>query len=261
MDVIIIYTLTMKKLYYATCAICNLDFTHTNPNGKKTCSKQCQYKIVSSKLQNKIIRICKKCNQEYLIIPSGRKYFCSQKCQLDYQKTLVGDRNPAWKPINEKSTYRTLKSTLRRKLISADTVCNDCGKSSVCLEIHHIDKNRNNNQLNNLVILCLDCHADRHKGERAERIIRSSKNHSFKLARKAKNCFQCNQLFLPYYDAHKFCSHKCAKKYRDSHTPSKLITSVCPICGAGFTHKPSESRKYCSRPCQYAGRNPSRYRQ
>lgn len=204
---------------------------------------------------------CLVCNQEfsYYAYPSQKqKKLCSWDCHIQNLRNKVGDKNPAWKPINEKSSYRTLKTTLRRRLVTVDTVCDDCGKPSDCLEIHHIDKNRTNNQLANLVVLCLDCHANRHKGEPAERLIRGSKNHSHNIARDNKTCPQCLLPFKPYYDAHKFCSKKCSKGFRDSHTPSKLQTSYCKYCNSPYIHKPSVRREFCSQTCYNNYRKPTR---
>ncbi len=42
--------------------------------------------------------------------------------------------------------------------------CNRCGFSDIrALEVHHIDRDRSNNKLNNLEILCANCHSIEHK--------------------------------------------------------------------------------------------------
>lgn len=253
----------MTTLYDRTCQICNKQFQFVSyPSTEKrqprqTCSKKCQYTLTAKKMSRKTERICKFCGQHYTTEPCFKKSFCSRKCQLAYMRTLTGDKNHSWKPVNEEASYQTLKVTLRRKLVTVNTVCADCGKSSNCFEIHHIDKNRNNNVLSNLVVLCLNCHADRHKGERAERIIRGSKNHSHNVTRKSKICQQCLLPFKPYYDAHKFCSKKCSKAFRDSHTPRKLQISRCGHCNSPYSHKPSVKRKFCSLACYNNYRKPS----
>jgi predicted nucleic acid-binding Zn ribbon protein len=43
--------------------------------------------------------------------------------------------------------------------------CADCKIETLdVLEVHHIDQNRSNNDLSNLLILCANCHLIRHKG-------------------------------------------------------------------------------------------------
>lgn len=49
---------------------------------------------------------------------------------------------------------------LRRIIISRDKVCQDCGAKGH--GVHHIDTNRGNNAINNLVYLCWPCHFNRH---------------------------------------------------------------------------------------------------
>ena len=43
-------------------------------------------------------------------------------------------------------------------------MCEICGLDKN-LEIHHKDRNRNNNHLNNLQLLCKSCHSKQHRGK------------------------------------------------------------------------------------------------
>lgn len=44
-------------------------------------------------------------------------------------------------------------------------VCERCGEDDVmCLEVHHKDRNRDNNRLSNLAVLCANCHSKEHRG-------------------------------------------------------------------------------------------------
>lgn len=46
--------------------------------------------------------------------------------------------------------------------------CEDCGATAE-LEVHHRDRDRSNNDLENLAVLCHDCHMERHREERVKR--------------------------------------------------------------------------------------------
>jgi hypothetical protein len=46
--------------------------------------------------------------------------------------------------------------------------CGDCGDTTE-LEVHHKDRDRSNNDAENLAVLCHDCHWDRHRDEVSER--------------------------------------------------------------------------------------------
>jgi 5-methylcytosine-specific restriction endonuclease McrA len=42
--------------------------------------------------------------------------------------------------------------------------CRMCG-NKIDLQVHHIDENRQNNQMSNLIILCRSCHSKQHRGK------------------------------------------------------------------------------------------------
>ena len=43
--------------------------------------------------------------------------------------------------------------------------CVMCGlEEECCLQVHHIDGNRHNSSLDNLIILCANCHSRIHRG-------------------------------------------------------------------------------------------------
>ena len=45
-------------------------------------------------------------------------------------------------------------------------ICSVCGYANEhALEVHHIDKNRDNNDISNLKVLCANCHTLTHKGK------------------------------------------------------------------------------------------------
>ncbi len=43
--------------------------------------------------------------------------------------------------------------------------CDKCGKTDCKFEVHHRDENRENNELQNLQILCLSCHRRLHRSK------------------------------------------------------------------------------------------------
>jgi 5-methylcytosine-specific restriction endonuclease McrA len=62
----------------------------------------------------------------------------------------------------------SISSHRRKVLLLRDGLkeyrCESCGQTEwlgqpIPLELHHIDGNRNNNQLSNLQLLCANCHA------------------------------------------------------------------------------------------------------
>jgi len=49
---------------------------------------------------------------------------------------------------------------IRREVIGCDGACIECGSDGQ--GVHHIDKNRLNNEMDNLVYLCWPCHSNHH---------------------------------------------------------------------------------------------------
>lgn len=71
-------------------------------------------------------------------------------------ENIRGEKHPRWKGgTSDSYCYRICKDSLERK-------CNIC-LSRNDLVIHHIDRNHKHNELNNLMIVCKQCHYNIHK--------------------------------------------------------------------------------------------------
>lgn len=90
--------------------------------------------------------------------PKSGLNFCSRECK-EVAQTYVEDIMPShYYTSDGSSTYR------EKAFKHYKPVCSDCGYANVlALEVHHIDRDRANNLLENLVILCANCHSIRHK--------------------------------------------------------------------------------------------------
>ena|SRR3989344_609467 len=89
------------------------------------------------------------------------KFFCSKSCQTRWRNQLyVGEQHKNF--INGGSTYRAV---IKRS--NVPKVCGLCRSNDLrVLAVHHIDKNRKNNKLENLAWLCHNCHYLVHHDER-----------------------------------------------------------------------------------------------
>ena len=100
------------------------------------------------------------------------------KFQIDTKHFLGQSSRKGTKPSNTRpiSDYLSNKAyinsnTLKNKLFNGgyfDRVCCNCKltewlKQPIPLELHHKDGDHNNNNINNLTILCPNCHACSHK--------------------------------------------------------------------------------------------------
>lgn len=146
---------------YQKCKICNAEF-YAKPNWirkghGKYCSNKCSYE---SRKNGKVMN-CFICNKETykpqkeLRASKSKKYFCSKSCQTIWRNSMVyvGENHPNWKN-GENKDYRKILTGNKIKPICKLCHCKD--KRVLCA--HHLDKDRKNNSLSNLIWLCYNCH-------------------------------------------------------------------------------------------------------
>lgn len=134
------------------CLICKKEFEHISSrcNKAKYCSNSCRYKSYNTK--GTIRFNCQYCGKEFLGSPYdiGKRKFCSKKC--------VGKKS--------KKTFKPNFTTVRKAMLVRGliTKCNRCNYSEFpqLLGVHHKDRNRQNNDLSNLEVLCPMCHSLEH---------------------------------------------------------------------------------------------------
>ena len=139
-----------QKRFDGICKICGNDFEYIAcREGKaKYCSRKCYYK--AQHLNGTIINKCKFCKKEFRSSPSHNRINCSRYC-----------KNEGMKKSKTGNFICVRKALERRGLINK---CMDCGYNSnvTILGVHHKDNNRENNSINNLIVLCPNCHSIRH---------------------------------------------------------------------------------------------------
>ena len=109
--------------------------------------------------------ICLWCQTSFEVVPSRLKRakkgvcYCSRQCK---ERAQGVDGISGMQPSHYKghSEYR------KYALANLKNACNRCGydKNINILQAHHVDEDRNNNSLENLEILCPNCHAEEHWG-------------------------------------------------------------------------------------------------
>lgn len=132
------------------CDVCGYEFEFiaTRANTAKYCSRSCYY--AAMKGRGSVKHSCIHCGAEFFDSPSkGRKY-CSRAC------------------VNKssKKTFKPKYSTVRKMMLARGMIvhCNRCGygEHPEILGVHHIDRNRKNNDISNLEVLCPNCHSLEH---------------------------------------------------------------------------------------------------
>ena len=141
------------------CAICSKAI-YRRPvemkRGKVFCSQECYGKSCRREAP------CVMCGQ---LIP-GRKNSktCSRSCSNKYRE---GIKYKIGRPRDKAVTAYLLKLRLLEK---RSRKCERCGYDKVeILQIHHKDRNRNNNNLENLELVCPNCHYEEHYSQHKEK--------------------------------------------------------------------------------------------
>jgi hypothetical protein len=158
-----------KKGIDINCKCCDKLFYVPSYRSKtaKFCSIDCQ----NHKQYNKSKHKCKQCNKEFEDSPSriGKRVFCSQDCYSENQRIYKDTKlkRKAQKILVENKRGINWSANNRKYVFALKPKkCEKCGydEYDFCLDIHHIDMNANNNNINNLAVLCVICHKKLHKG-------------------------------------------------------------------------------------------------
>lgn len=144
------------------CEYCGKEFE--SKRFQKFCSVDCAGKHKAKKIKCK----CANCGKTILRTPKeidrskNHNAFCSQSCAASFNNShfRLADKNPNYlggfsrSRLYAKLAMRTYKHK-----------CAICGlEEECCLQVHHIDYNRHNNDVDNLIIVCANCHCRIHRG-------------------------------------------------------------------------------------------------
>lgn len=151
-----------RKAEKASCEECNIEFLRRLNGKQKFCSKIC----TTNNKDDKVEVICFSCGtmvkrrKSQLKLSKSGIYFCSRECKEKEQK--LDGKCDAIKP----SHYGTSEGRgLYQNLISnlEEPKCEGCGEvRRYLLCVHHKDGDRTNNVLDNLEVVCSNCHTLRH---------------------------------------------------------------------------------------------------
>jgi hypothetical protein len=107
-------------------------------------------------------KVCPNCNKEFTVLSNrdgNKKVTCSHACANKYFAWKQGAKN--YTGASDSVNYRDILFNYL-KINNLPIVCVVCGEADV-LDVHHIDENRNNNVVNNLIVLCPTHHFSYHR--------------------------------------------------------------------------------------------------
>lgn len=111
---------------------------------------------------------CKNCSIEFKKRPGRNQIYCSKKCSSEYKSKIAIER---WLSGEDKrDSLIGAGGMVRNYLLKINKgKCSECGwgkvnifTGKIPLEVHHIDGDCCNNSIDNLQLLCPNCHALTH---------------------------------------------------------------------------------------------------
>lgn len=149
-----------KGRIHVSCRKCGKKFTvkpsHRALGFGKYCSRRCS---ALSQMKVRITKECATCGKGVHRSPRDIKrsksgqFFCTKRCQTLWRNSLyVGSKHGNWR--HGRTAYRSILGRAKRKKVCV--VCKT--KDMRVLTVHHIDKDRTNNAVENLAWLCHNCH-------------------------------------------------------------------------------------------------------
>jgi len=159
------------KTVKTTCQTCKKKFAalvrEVNRGNAKYCSRTCfgqrpnRFKVKESNCK------CSYCNEPFYRSASKIKasksgmMFCNRKCKESAQKSKSDSKFDAIRPNHYGASSKNYRKIAFENY---EMICTNCGydKYPQILEVHHIDRDRDNNSLSNLRVLCPTCHQEEH---------------------------------------------------------------------------------------------------
>jgi len=172
---------TLKIAEPRICLECGKEFTPIASHAlAQRCSKECnsvhQHRELSDKRRLTMLeklsipKVCSVCSKEYL--PNHvQQNFCSDECKgigaLEKAKKYTKTLDPGVK--TNRNRKRRLDGNWYTVMERAEYKCQLCGNTEN-IRVHHLDgvrerkdgKKQGNNDINNLMVLCEQCHKDIH---------------------------------------------------------------------------------------------------
>lgn len=158
-----------KKSVISYCQNCGDSFKAASTIGtrQKFCSRDCWKAVKRDRAHqewadSQRVRACAHCDSDFLPrkFAAGKQKYCSHECQV---RAISKRHNGKYK---RSGSYQQEFKVVRSAALERDKVCVLCG-SDERPQVHHLDNSGRldscNNSLDNLAVLCGDCHSAIHK--------------------------------------------------------------------------------------------------
>lgn len=138
------------------CLNCKKEIVNT---GTKFCSNSCSA-TYNNKLRGDIVN-CLYCNNIINSDDRQRRKYCNQSCFNGHKEQLIFENI-------ESGNHQSMDTRIYKKYLIKlhGEKCMECGwcevnqhSGNIPLELHHVDFNPDNNKVDNLQLLCPNCHS------------------------------------------------------------------------------------------------------
>lgn len=179
------------------CVVCGVVFYVPKCREKtaKSCSDACAIQVRAKSRERKESVTCKRCGKTFLSPRSQAPFrvFCSQKCKQEVRKEMLSEKfsgsgNPMWKGgepghsdgytlhLDRSHPYAVNGYVLKHRIVVEKHIRKKCQDSKLLERIgnsfylrqdtvvHHIDGDRKNNKISNLIACTKRAHAQIHNG-------------------------------------------------------------------------------------------------
>jgi len=252
------------------CPKCHTPYTKRRPNSCQKCyfekrhkeryipkSKACENCGVPSILKRH--KLCEKCKDNITVNEDPSKY------RIYFGRKFYKATNDYW-----------VCTTARMPQAHRWIWMNTYGEIPKGMHIHHIDGNKDNNDISNLQMLSGSDHLLLHWNENLfenkdpnfekrkkqlevarqwlytpeGRKRQSEKAKDGWASRKSfqKCCPVCNELYSTYMSYSRYCSDSCRQSWKRKHKIYS-IEEICPICNNLFQKDKFSSKRFCSVSC------------
>lgn len=158
------------------CAGCGKEFRGSHLYQRRYCSRECSdmHRTGNGRARQERQVKCQNCGNEFTVqaYQEGVAKFCSRKCQREgFKKTIHCRCDQCGKDFTKRPSEMMAKNycsklcyqvaiTNVREQVTARGKCERCGwhEEVGILRIHHKNRDRENNTLENLELLCPTCH-------------------------------------------------------------------------------------------------------